>query len=410
MSYEAKQSESAKPNPAILLAEFPSAETLKRAAARVRDAGYRRWDTHSPFPIHGMERAMGLRASILPWLVMGAGLTGCAAALLLQWWTNAVDYPLIISGKPLFSLPANIPVTFEAIVLCSAIATFAGALVLNLLPEYNNPVFRSERFRRMTTDGFFISIDTADPRFDRGRTGELLTELGGTHVEHLEAEPLPNVSLLAKWMAAVVLVLAFLPILGVAWYRSVPHRRPRIHPVADMDFQPKYLTQARSPFFEDGRTMRPPIAGTVAQDNLDANEHLHRGKVDGEWADTFPMPVDMVMMNRGRQRFDIYCATCHGLTGDGQGIIHLRARERGEMSREENAWRPPTSLYAQSVLDQPVGQLYGTVANGYQTMPGYASQIPVEDRWAIVLYVRALQRSRDASVEEVPAELRDSLK
>jgi len=404
MSEHTPQPEATRPNPAVLLAGFPSAERLKAAAAEVRDAGYRRWDTHSPFPIHGMERAMGLRPTILPWLVMAAGLTGCVAALLLQWWTGAIDYPLIISGKPLFSLPANIPVTFEAIVLLSAITTFGGALVLNLLPAYGHPVFRSERFRRATADGFFLSIDVADPQYSEADARALLERIGGEHVERLESLPPLKVPLLVKWMAALVLLMACLPPLFVAWYRSVPHREPRIHPVLDMDFQPKYLAQAHSPFFEDGRTMRLPVEGTVAQDGLDADEHLHDGRIDGDWATTFPMPVTMQLAERGRERFNIYCAACHGLTGDGQSVMNNRALER-----DDTVGPPPTSMYTQLVIEQPVGQIYNTVKNGYKTMPGYAAQIPVDDRWAIVLYVRALQRSRDASADEVPQNIRERL-
>ncbi|MBN2328028.1 MAG: DUF3341 domain-containing protein, partial [Candidatus Omnitrophica bacterium] len=104
-----------------ILVEFDNTIDLLEAAEKVRDAGYEKWDVHSPIPIHGMDDAMGIRPTILPWLVLGAGLTGLAAAVLMQWWMNAVDYPIIISGKPLFSLPANIPVAFELTVLFSAL-------------------------------------------------------------------------------------------------------------------------------------------------------------------------------------------------------------------------------------------------------------------------------------------------
>ena len=111
----------------------------------MRDAGVTRWDSYSPYPIHGMERAMGIRYTRLPWIVFGCGVTGAVVALLMQWWTNAVDYPFNISGKPIFSLPANIPVTFELIILFSAFAAFLGALVLNGLPRFNNPLFQAAR-------------------------------------------------------------------------------------------------------------------------------------------------------------------------------------------------------------------------------------------------------------------------
>jgi hypothetical protein len=128
---------------------------------------------------------MGLRSTVLPWLVMGAGVTGAATGLGLQWWANAVNYQFVISGKPLWSIPANIPVTFELTVLFSAVAAFLCMFVLNGLPCFHHPVFSSRRFRRATVDRFFISIDAADPRFDREKTAEFMRSLGGP-VETLE--------------------------------------------------------------------------------------------------------------------------------------------------------------------------------------------------------------------------------
>jgi hypothetical protein len=169
-----------------LLAEFEGPEALLFAAEHVRDAGYRRWDVHTPFPVHGMDAAMGLRPTILPWLVFGAGATGCLGALLLQWWTNAVNYPFLISGKPFFGLPAAIPVAFELTILLASLAAFFGMLGLNRLPEWYHSLFKSKRFHRVTTDGFFLSVEASDAAFDRKGTAELLGSLGAVHVEEVE--------------------------------------------------------------------------------------------------------------------------------------------------------------------------------------------------------------------------------
>ncbi len=166
-----------------LLVEFDNVDALVAAAGRVRDAEYTNWDVHSPFPVHGLDDAMGIRATMLPYIVFMAGAAGAAGALLLQWWTNAFDYPLIISGKPLFSLPANIPVTFELTILLGAITAFVGMLALNGLPQLYHPVFCSKRFRRVTTDRFFIAIEASDPAFDEEQTRAFLGSLGGTAVE-----------------------------------------------------------------------------------------------------------------------------------------------------------------------------------------------------------------------------------
>ncbi len=116
--------------------------------------------------MHGLNDAMGIRTTRLPLVVLGGGLIGGGLALLMQWWMNGVDYKFLISGKPLFGLPANIPIFFELTVLFSALGAFLGMLAFNLLPEYHHPLFSSERFRRATQDRFFISIEARDPKFD----------------------------------------------------------------------------------------------------------------------------------------------------------------------------------------------------------------------------------------------------
>jgi hypothetical protein len=166
-----------------VLAEFGEPDTLVKACQAVRDAGFERWDAHTPFPLHGMDEAMGIRGTQLPFIVLAGGLAGLALALLLQWWTNAVDYPLNISGKPLFGLPATIPVAFELTVLLSALSAFFGMWGLNGMPRLHHPLFTNARFRRATADRFFISIEARDPRFDLESTQKLLRTLNAVAVE-----------------------------------------------------------------------------------------------------------------------------------------------------------------------------------------------------------------------------------
>ncbi|MBN2475745.1 MAG: DUF3341 domain-containing protein [Pirellulales bacterium] len=388
-----------------LLAEFDGPQALKAAASGVREAGYTRFEAYSPFPVHGIDAAMGRRRTLLPWLVLGGGIAGGLGALLLQWWTNAVDYPYLISGKPWFSLPANIPVVFEAIILLSALAAFGGGLALSGLPELFHPLLSCARFRRATTDGFFLGIDASDPQFDESRTAALLRSLGAGETELYDRprteQKVPRPLVMAVVVAAC---LALLPPLWIARVRATRSASPRLHLVSDMDFQPKYLPQQSSPLFGDGRAMRPPVEGTMAVDQRGDDPHLLRGEVEGQPATTFPVAVTSDRMKRGRSRYDIYCATCHGLAGDGDGITSQLAFER-----EEPKWVRPLSVHSQVVRDQPVGQLFQTISDGIRTMPGYSSQISVEDRWAVVLYVLALQRGRHATLEDVPTELRRHL-
>jgi hypothetical protein len=176
-----------------LLAEFGDVSALLAAARTVRDAGYRRWDCYSPFPVHDLDEAMGRRSTILPFLALGGGLAGLSGALLLVWWTNALagpapmtqlqGFPYIISGKPRFSLPANIPVIFELTVLLSAFTAGLGMLFLNGLPALYHPLFGVERFRGVTDDKMFLAIEARDPRFDAEEVRALLESLGAASVE-----------------------------------------------------------------------------------------------------------------------------------------------------------------------------------------------------------------------------------
>ncbi len=170
-----------------VLGRFVDAKALFHACERVRDAGYRRWDAHTPFPVHGLERAMGLKASRLPFFVLATGLGGAGAGMLLQWWVHTHAYPLIISGKPLFSWPAFVPVTFELGVLGAAAGAVFGMLAINQLPMLFHPLFGSKQFERVSDDGLFISIEAWDPQFDAERTSRFLEELGALDIELIES-------------------------------------------------------------------------------------------------------------------------------------------------------------------------------------------------------------------------------
>jgi mono/diheme cytochrome c family protein len=151
--------------------------------------------------------------------------------------------------------------------------------------------------------------------------------------------------------------------------------------------------------------MRKHPEGTVARGRLYADDAFAKGfEGDTVFVETIPVPVTMDLVNRGQERFDIFCATCHGLSGNGNGLVHLRAASLGE-----GTWTPPTDLTGQTVVERPVGHIYNTIKNGIRSMPAYGPQIDPEDRWAIVAYVRALQLSRNATIDDVPAADRAAL-
>jgi len=209
----------------------------------------------------------------------------------------------------------------------------------------------------------------------------------------------------------ILLVLVALSLIPMGMiYKSMQSRKhqPRIQVVYDMDQQWKGKSQTTNEFFSDGVTMHAPPQGTVAWGQPFADDPFTLGfsVTDGDtvFADEIPVPVTMELVTRGRERFDIFCATCHGLSGNGNGLVHLRASSLGE-----GTWTPPTDLTSETVVARPVGHIYNTIKNGIRNMPAYGPQIDPRDRWAIAAYVRALQLSRNATIDDVPAADRAAL-
>ncbi len=203
-----------------------------------------------------------------------------------------------------------------------------------------------------------------------------------------------------RWMLYAIIIAAvasWIPIAMIARSRAVTSELPRVQLIRDMAKQPKFKTQAENPLFADDRAMRPPAPGAVPRQGAGGNEALELGRVNGEWVTQVPLPVTMALLRRGQERFDIYCSPCHGLAGYGDGLVARRADQL-----QEGTWTPPTSLHTDVVRKRPDGHLFNTDTNGIRTMPAYGPQIPRDDRWAIVAYVRALQRSQNAQPGDVP--------
>lgn len=169
-----------------VLVEFSSPADVYHAAETLRDAGYKNFEVYSPFPIHGMDQAMGLKPSPLGWIVLCGGAFGLMAGIGLQTWVATTAYRLVISGKPFFSYPAFVPVTFELMVLFSAFSAVFGMLYLNKLPQHFFSYFKSKNIRRATSHGFFISVDSVDPLFNQETISQFLSAQGGKNVEFIE--------------------------------------------------------------------------------------------------------------------------------------------------------------------------------------------------------------------------------
>jgi hypothetical protein len=173
-------------------AELPSAAALLQAAKRIHAHGFKKWVVYSPFPIHGMDHAMGFKRSRVSLFSLIGGFTGLTTAFVLIYYTSALNYPLIVQGKPYFALEPSLPIFFELTILLTAFGTILGLLLLTLLPRLHHPVFNWDRFHRATDDGFFLVIEVTDPKFDPSASRQLLQEMGGTHITEIYQDPEEN--------------------------------------------------------------------------------------------------------------------------------------------------------------------------------------------------------------------------
>lgn len=170
-----------------IIAAFDTVPELFQACEKIRDAGYSQWDALTPFPVHGLDAAMGVRRSKVPRFSLAGGLTGFVTGMSFIWWAGAVEYPLVVGGKPYFSPMFAFPVSYELTILFTAFATIGGMFFLNQLPMHYHPVMKAPQFVRATDDRFYIVIEASDPKFNAAATRDLLAKAGGKDIVELEA-------------------------------------------------------------------------------------------------------------------------------------------------------------------------------------------------------------------------------
>ena len=171
-----------------LMAEFNSPGEVLHAAEKVRAAGYRRWDVFTPFPIHGLDKVMGLKNSLVGWFALAFGGGAFVTTMGLIWFCNAFDYPLIVGGKPMFSMPMSFVPSYILMILGGAVGAFVGMVALNQLPRWHHPLFGKKRFEMVSRDKFFLVIGANDPKFSETETRKLLEQSGGVQIELVEEE------------------------------------------------------------------------------------------------------------------------------------------------------------------------------------------------------------------------------
>jgi mono/diheme cytochrome c family protein len=355
----------------LLVGTFTGEEALLAAAEAARRSGAEIVDAFTPYPVHGLDEAMGIEPSRLPIYCFAFGLGGTIVALMFQLWTSAFDWALDVGGKPLLSLPAFVPVAFEMTILVAGVGVFFAMFMGSGLFPGKLPAAQAPR---VTRDSFVLVLrgepvgeGESDPR-------EVLRAHGGVVSEVDEARTADETGSLTvlRLLAISALVAAAIALVSVEVARVVlAGSKDRRNYVAlpDMVDSVPYDAFDANPNFPDGLTLRAPVPGTVARGFLP----IPRREVPNPVADT-PEAIE-----RGRRVFTIYCAPCHGESGKGDGVVPAHGGV------------PPPSLMTESVRNKKDRILFAVISNGLGNMAGYGAQLEREDRWKVIRYVRTLK-------------------
>ena len=366
---------------------FDTPDDIIHAAETVAEKGYKKFDVNTPYPMHGMDKAMKLGSSKLGYFALVFGLSGTFAALLMMYWMSAVDYPNVIGGKPFFAFPSFVPIMFELTVLCASIGTVLTMLFLFFkFPNNSHPLHGTNYMKNVSSDKYGISIQADDPKFNEEEVKQLLLSLGSKTVEPVyydnEEINYQNKILEPKFIGFLVLVAV---IVSGSTYFSL-NKLMYMVPFNWMDKQAKVYVQDSNPVFADGVGMRKPVEGTVARGFM---PYEYKGQPDlaGEYM-VNPLPVTKENIELGHTKFNIYCSPCHGYHAEGNSRLH------GQFPN-------PPSLHSDKVRNWSDGRIFAVITEGQNVMPSYASQLTRQERWAVILYVRALQRSLNAKESDL---------
>jgi mono/diheme cytochrome c family protein len=374
-------------NPFAVLGVFESADALMHAIPRVRERKLGRLEAYTPYPIHGIDDALGLRRSPLGGMVMVMGVLGALTALGFQYWISAIDYPIVTGGKAPYSWEAFVPIMFEVTVLFATFTAGLGMLLLlNKLPFFGHPVLTSKAIQGITRDRYALAIEADGRALDTEAAKTALSAAGASDVEVLaepDRAPFLTSDYVLRTLGGIFGACAVAGLLIYAAIKVIPVLPPMVH----MHTQPRVNPQASSTFFRDGHGMQQPVAGTVARG------HLPMGVASEEEAAFLVNPLSRAadVFAMGRKAFATRCAVCHGALGSGVGSLTAAYGAK------------PANLQAQQFREYPDGKIYWAISMGKNAMPSHAADLTEAQRWAVVHYVRALQRAQNASDEDLIA-------
>jgi hypothetical protein len=366
---------------------FDKPDEIIEAANKASEKGYKKFDVNTPYPVHGMNKAMKLPPSKLGYAALVFGLSGTLSALLLMYWISVVDYPIVIGGKPFFALPAFVPIMFEVTVLSASIATVLTMIIVYFkFPNISHPLHDTNYMRKVSSDKYGICIQADDELFDESDVQSFLKEVNAHSISpvYFDEEEIENKpTVFDKKFISLLVVVAM--IVSGATYLLL-NKVVYSVPFNWMMNQNKINPQQPYPFFEDGFGMRNPVEETVSRGNL---PYQFKGKPDeaGRYLSN-PLTFTSENLKLGKNKFDIYCSPCHGYFGNGD------SRLRGQFPN-------PPSLHSEKVRNWKDGNIFHVITDGQNIMPSYASQLDRQERWAIVLYIRALQRAQNAKESDI---------
>ncbi|MBE2280260.1 MAG: DUF3341 domain-containing protein [Ignavibacteriaceae bacterium] len=366
-----------------LAALFDSPDKIIHATESVVKEGYKSFDVHTPYPVHGMDNAMKLKPSTLGYITLVFGLSGAAFILLFMYWTMSVNYPMIIGGKPYFALPAFIPVTFEVTVLLATLSTVIGMIAFYFkFPVNAYPLNETNYMKAVSNDKYGVFIKSDDPKFDESKIRVFLTSLGGTNLELVyDLKKVTYDPFSPRFISVLVGVII---VVSGGTYVSL-NKAMYLPPFNWMEYQFRGNPQSSSDFFSDGRVNRMPVKGSVARGFI---PYEFTGVTLPENPLPNPLPVDEKVLQLGKRKYLTFCSPCHGDYGDGD------SRMRGQFPN-------PPSLHTEKLKTWADGLIYHVIVNGQNVMPSYAHQTTAEERWAMVHYVRALQLAKNASEGDI---------
>lgn len=366
-----------------IAATFKTPDEIINAAKKVTSSGFVEFDVNTPYPVHGMDSAMKIKPSKLGFVTLVTGLAGASIALLFMYWTMSVNYPLVIGGKPFFALPAFIPVTFELTVLLATVSTVIAMIALFFrLPDNKHPLHDTEYMKSVSADKYGIVIESTDAKFDEAAVTDFLKKLNPLKIEVIyypEEESYPI------FQPKFIMLLAVIAVVVSGGTYLMLNKLLYITPFNWMMEQDKLNPQHSSELFSDGYGMRTPVEGTVAKGFI---PYPYMGQTNPTEVLSNPFLPTKENIELGKGKYFTYCSPCHGYFADGD------SRLRGQFPN------PPT-LHSNRAREFSDGMIYHIITNGQNVMPSYASQITREERWAIVNYVRVLQRAKNASESDL---------